>query len=1537
MRWMRFPLFISCLFFFSLTSAYATDFGRYIAPPPPGVTQAMRDAVATALDAAEHSYRNEMAKYKHEVEISESLKKAQNEAKNAATKAKGKAVWQKAVEQSQNEQSRNMDNAEVSGTEFRNYFWGREAKYITEQLNSIASRMNYDKISVDELKTYLSGKEDENLVARLNILASKMKGSEISGSEVRTYLSGLLEERIAKRLEALAMEPEHVFTATLYKELNAIFEIALASRNYEEARAAEIWRNAIVSKIKFKEDPASLDEYEEIAAKNINYSYNLGYLYTLMGNYNKAARYFLISLIENPAPGQLESLCNKKVQEEKEKRELTAKLLESINKQKEEGQKATDSASAQLPENHSQKELIPQAPEGTSAELIKSVKKALEAGESQYRNYLANKKIDFQIANLRNETFEHENEANTKEEKERIKRKFFDEMQKLNATRMQNSEISEAEFQEFLNEQLLTPEAMKAHLSQMRYQKKAISRQIALTALQTIFEKNLVKKNLDDAKAAATWQFAIAHSANPNVYTGPDNEYSLCQTEVIPYHKNLGQVYTAMGNWPKALKHFGINIRVPLKAEAVEALCIAASQAAKNNGSHFLALAQALTPYMEEALNNKDWDLAEKIGLWQVELANRTGSKENFGLQTFDYNAKQSGDLGEYYHSLGLALKLKGNINKAKEYFNKSLAPNFNSKSIVNTNYKAWSALDLALIEKEENDPLSAYMHSSKAWAFWSKQPKINVAYCRDALRLMIWSGLAMGEYAKALQAAETLVGFLAKLGEGQSVMMAEALDDLASVQNALGNTQSALLNMESAQKLYQTNGKPDAIAQANILMRLYALQKEAGRDEPGMLEQAIKLTPDLPPLIKAKLHLLLGDAQEKPNQKSKDHYKKALGFAKEALKAGQNDLAEANLIYGDLSLRQKQIRLALPALQNAFYQFYNRQAYADAARCAYLLAKAYADLDQNRSAIFWGKICINTIQETRAQIRNVSPENQQSFINAQQNVYQDVIALLQKEGRILEAAHIYSLLKKEEIRQLFREKSIFNQADIETPMVGLEQNLETLLLDTMNTLNGVQAAVNMAERWGDKVDYNIEHPNSPIRRLLAGVVHFDENKQPVYLSQENQALMRKMLKSQKPDLNYERHYPEEIEISPYVKDNLRKRLETEKSILHGFFQAIPETLASWDNSDNLKHFAAAVANLDDETALLHVITTADNLWLWLTGNRGKTLKIQKVPVSRNELRHHVVELRNLITQRKLDPRPKSKELYDLLIKPIEEDLQILKPRTLLFSLDNVLRYIPPAVLYDGNKWLLEDYAIGLFLEASSHSLEHKTENLNVGALGLSEQRGDFPPLPGVERELESIVQNQDNPDGIIPGEIYLNDDFTEKSLTSVLKDNVSLLHVATHFKLDPKSAADSFLLLGDGSKLPLTRLTDKSFNFENVRHISLSACETGLRPDSSGCEIESLGSLVQEKGAQSVIATLWPISDAATSILMPLFYKNILEGKSRTEALRQAQLTLIKENWEDKLPASRGSKYPRLRRQDLPGRSHPYYWAPYILMGNWQ
>jgi CHAT domain-containing protein len=228
-----------------------------------------------------------------------------------------------------------------------------------------------------------------------------------------------------------------------------------------------------------------------------------------------------------------------------------------------------------------------------------------------------------------------------------------------------------------------------------------------------------------------------------------------------------------------------------------------------------------------------------------------------------------------------------------------------------------------------------------------------------------------------------------------------------------------------------------------------------------------------------------------------------------------------------------------------------------------------------------------------------------------------------------------------------------------------------------------------------------------------------------------------------------------------------------------------------------------------------------------------------------------------------------------------------------------------------------------------------------------------FKKLPAVPDELAAVIRD-DKQTGVVPGNSYLNNEFTRELLQKSLrsKGRYPLVHIASHFHFEPGNDTQSFLLLGDGTPLRLSDVEKENNLFGGVDLLTLSACETALGGGKSatGKEVDGLSIMAQRQGAKAVLATLWPVADNSTAQLMSQFYKLRDDGKvSKGESLRQAQLSLLRgevkpgdqpsgiRNFEVVLnEAKKNPDAPPFVPDPKKQYAHPYFWAPFILVGNW-
>lgn len=369
------------------------------------------------------------------------------------------------------------------------------------------------------------------------------------------------------------------------------------------------------------------------------------------------------------------------------------------------------------------------------------------------------------------------------------------------------------------------------------------------------------------------------------------------------------------------------------------------------------------------------------------------------------------------------------------------------------------------------------------------------------------------------------------------------------------------------------------------------------------------------------------------------------------------------------------------------------------------------------------------------------------------------------------------------------------------------------------------------------------------------------------------------------------------------------------------------------------------LARLGHGAVLLHYLVTDNKVRILLTSPGGQVARDS--PLGAAQLGRRIAAFREQLQHPGRDPRPLGRILYQALIAPVAPDLERVNAKTLMLSLDGAMRYLPMAALYDGQDYLVQRYALALYTDAAAPRLgERSLGKWRMAGLGLTRSVDGFSALPAVKEEINGILRGTG-----VAGEAYFDHAFTDARLRQSLAGRHAVLHISSHFVFRPGTDTDSFLLLGDGSRLSLRDIRERRYDFRRLDLLTLSACDTAMGgSDASGREVEGLGVLAQRQGAKGVLATLWPVADHSTSVLMREMYRirQRQAGTTTAEALRQAQLALLAGPQAAKAAPSRGVRLqpeaggerqsPAMHAMPaMPaGYAHPYYWAPFILMGNW-
>jgi CHAT domain-containing protein len=403
---------------------------------------------------------------------------------------------------------------------------------------------------------------------------------------------------------------------------------------------------------------------------------------------------------------------------------------------------------------------------------------------------------------------------------------------------------------------------------------------------------------------------------------------------------------------------------------------------------------------------------------------------------------------------------------------------------------------------------------------------------------------------------------------------------------------------------------------------------------------------------------------------------------------------------------------------------------------------------------------------------------------------------------------------------------------------------------------------------------------------------------------------------------------------------------------------------------------------LDSNAIFLEYVLTEDDLYVWVI--EKDKFEIHKLPLNATRLKELVVNYLTTLKKPNLSKEEFSnhlklgKELFNILLAPVKNKLTTYK--SLVIVPDGPLYYLPFETLIVSQTskktgtetvnrnipYLIKKVSIDYFhsgavmasllkqKESSStptkeqHEIlafgdpvyttkESKTE-FEIDKQVFYETRGvKFERLLYASQEVIDIAKTLN----VDPASdcINLRDKATEKKVHDVDIKAYKRLHFATHGILADEITwmnQPSLVLSQVGTDedydgfLEMNEIYDLNLNADLV---VLSACKTGLGEEIKGEGLVGLTHAFIHAGARSLVVSLWDVNDQSTSLLMESFYKN-LKTMNKAEALRQAKLDLMKGSLS--LSGERGVggiTESKERKRDC---SHPYYWAPFVLIGNY-
>ncbi|NEO23768.1 CHAT domain-containing protein [Moorena sp. SIO4A5] len=325
---------------------------------------------------------------------------------------------------------------------------------------------------------------------------------------------------------------------------------------------------------------------------------------------------------------------------------------------------------------------------------------------------------------------------------------------------------------------------------------------------------------------------------------------------------------------------------------------------------------------------------------------------------------------------------------------------------------------------------------------------------------------------------------------------------------------------------------------------------------------------------------------------------------------------------------------------------------------------------------------------------------------------------------------------------------------------------------------------------------------------------------------------------------------------------------------------------------------------LKDRTAVILSLPNGEKQWSWIDSDRESIR--QDINQFRRELESFFEPYNSQQAQK----------IYNWLIRPFANQLEQAQIETLVFINDGILRTVPMAALHDGEKFLVERYAIATTPTLTLTEPKALTpQSWRALVLGLTKEAivdgREFEALSNVSTEVKAVTQT------IPESKQLLDEEFTRDRLQQELGATVyPIIHIATHgeFGTEPE---DTFLVTGENDQLTIDELDrvirSVASTTEPVELISLTACRTATGDDRAAL---GLAGVAVQAGARSALASLWFINDQTTAQIAAQFYQGLRQSNlNKAQALRAAQIALLEA----------GGQYAR-----------PAYWAPYLVIGNW-
>ncbi|MBD1874969.1 tetratricopeptide repeat protein [Nodosilinea sp. FACHB-131] len=830
--------------------------------------------------------------------------------------------------------------------------------------------------------------------------------------------------------------------------------------------------------------------------------------------------------------------------------------------------------------------------------------------------------------------------------------------------------------------------------------------------------------------------------------------------------------------------------------------------------------------------------------------------------------------------NLGVVYSAQGRVDEARDVYEQALAINQKLGLDLTT-----SLNNLAVLDSDQGLSAEGLEKLEQALAIaQSSGDRLSEATVLGNMA-DIYSG--QGNYTRSLELKQQSLAIYREIGARSSEI--SGLIGLGRVYHSLGQYDKAREFHQQALDLSRAVGQRsnEALALGN-LARTHLNQGQLSQAQ-SLYEQGLAIAREVGEVNTEAAFLdALGRTYDRQGQPDRaiDTYQQALVLARQTgfRLAESSILRGLGVVYG----KQGQQDEALAAFQQALTIQRQINEPAIEAQTLASLGELLAAQNQPEMAIAFYKQSVNITEGIRANLGTLPADLQQSYTDSVADTYRTLADLLLLRNRVLEAQRVLDLLRVQELD------------------------------DYLHNVRSTEQTATGVDLW------------EPEQRIL------DLYNQTIAEGAELATLEAK---------------DSLTAAETQRRDELLARQDELRSVFQDFRDrddvraAIAQLRTSTDGQNiELSHFNQlqnSLDSLDTNAVLLYPLILPDRLELVLITPYGAPIR-RPVPVESAELNRAIIELGQALKDPSLDAQPAAQQLYRWLIADIEDDLAAVNAETIIYAPDGALRYIPLAALHDGDQWLAERFAVSHITAASLIDFTarptYQPDNLELLAAACVQCSFEningyrFADLPNAGVEVETLAAQIPNT------ELRLNEAFSAGDLRSLM-GRFPIVHLATHAKFLQGQGSESFIVTGDGGSVSLRDM--QAWNLD-ADLVVLSACETavGEAQLGSGVEILGFGYQMQTAGAKAAIASLWQVSDGGTQVLMNAFYAGLQAGYTKAEALQLAQQALIDGDFTiagagDRADITLVTAQSGLPRAVSDNLSHPYYWAPFILIGN--